>query len=565
MTLPDAAAIIAKQSCGRGNCPCVASVRRGQGLTHCPSHADPSPSLNVTPSDAAGALVRCHAGCSQDAVVGALKELGVWPESHPRPIPPRPKPAQAVHDEPTQEKRIVAAYDYRDGDNVLFQVVRFEPKGFAQRRPDGKGGWIWGLGDVKPVLYRLPELRIAVKANERIWVVEGEKDADSGATLGLAITSSPMGAGKWRDEYAQEFVGTNVVVVADKDDPHPITGKRPGADHARQVAESLDMAAKTIRILELPGDGVKDLSDWLRSNPPDPALLDEIADATPEWRSPHTARLLTASDRATRYWDILEGRKSGDENIVGWPTGISYLEDVVAYFPSDSWLIVSATAVGKTAMLLTLQKSLDDRGVPSMFATLEQPWEQLMDRQMAAMTEIDSWRIRRGELEEADFQALSEALGRYMVLPSIVIDEPSLTTARLETYLRIAKMKYGTKVVFVDYAQRLRDKDGDSEYLRVSRISNNLARIARELRVCIVSAAQINRRGAQAKDGIPPELDEIRDSGYLEQDASVVLAIGRKEGAVEAKLAVRKNRHGPAGITIDLAFDGKHVRFLELA
>ena len=61
-------------------------------------------------------------------------------------------------------------------------------------------------------------------------------------------------------------------------------------------------------------------------------------------------------------------------------------------------------------------------------------------------------------------------------------------------------MKYGTKVVFVDYAQRLRDKDGDSEYLRVSRISNNLARIARELRVCIVSAAQINRRGAQAKE-----------------------------------------------------------------
>ena len=82
-------------------------------------------------------------------------------------------------------KRIVATYDYRDErGGCLYQVVRFEPKGFAQRRPDGNGGWIWNLDGVRQVPYRLPEL-LAADPDEWVLIVEGEKDADRLAGFGL--------------------------------------------------------------------------------------------------------------------------------------------------------------------------------------------------------------------------------------------------------------------------------------------------------------------------------------------------------------------------------------------
>ena len=96
------------------------------------------------------------------------------------------------------ERQIVAAYDYCDehGD-LLFQVCRFEPKTFHQRRPDGKGGWIWNVKGRRRVPYRLPEL-IAAPADCIVFVVEGEKDADRLASLGFVATCNPGGAGKWQ-------------------------------------------------------------------------------------------------------------------------------------------------------------------------------------------------------------------------------------------------------------------------------------------------------------------------------------------------------------------------------
>ena len=570
--------------CGAGNCSCAMAARRGSGLVHCPVHSDPGPSLNVSEKDGK-VLVHCHATCEQRDVIQALRDKGVWPdEPVGQTVAPRPAvrtgtsvtPPVPVHVEPPPKPlgKFVGYYEYCEAGKAVFRVARYEPKNFRQLKPNGKGGWTWGLEGITPILYRLDELRAAVKSKQRVYVVEGERDADSGAAIGLATTTSPMGAGKWRDHYSQEFVGADVVVVEDKDEPNQ-HGKRPGTEHARTTAESIDMVARCVRILRLPGDDVKDLSDWLKANPENNAdRLNELADEQPELRSPTSIHLLTTSDRATRYWDILDGRMRGDPDYVGWQTGLTFLKDVAAYFPQDLWLIAAPTGTGKTSMLLTLQRSLDEREVPipSLFATLEQPWEQLMDRDIAAMGEIDGYRLRTGRDLDMDTMAkISKALGRFIKRPSIMLDEASLTTERLEQYVRVAKIKHGVKVVFVDYVQRIGDKN-ESEYLRVSRISNALARIARDYKVCIVSAAQGNRRGAVGSQGDdpniaprPPELSDMRDSGYLEQDSAVVLALGRREGSREAVLAVRKNRHGPSGVTKDLIFDAPHMRFLERA
>jgi putative DNA primase/helicase len=90
-------------------------------------------------------------------------------------------------------KRIAATYDYRDETGaLLYQAVRFEPKGFSQRRPDGNGGWIWKLDDARRILYRLPEL-IATPIETTIYIPEGEKDVDRLREVGLAATLQQRG------------------------------------------------------------------------------------------------------------------------------------------------------------------------------------------------------------------------------------------------------------------------------------------------------------------------------------------------------------------------------------
>ncbi len=214
------------------------SRRQGRDWT-CPAHDDRRASLTVSNGDER-VLVNCHVGCAVESVVSALG-LGM----------------RDLFDEPRVEasSRIVAAYDYTDEHGALvYQVVRREPKAFAQRRPDGRGGWAWSLGDVRRVLYRLPEVLAAVAADDTVWIVEGERDADAIAALQLVATTSPGGAGKWRADYAEALRGaTDVRIVADRDPA--------GYRHARDVRDSLARIGIHAPVYEAVAG--KDVSDHL--------------------------------------------------------------------------------------------------------------------------------------------------------------------------------------------------------------------------------------------------------------------------------------------------------------
>lgn len=159
-------------------------------------------------------------------------------------------------DNPPEKIRLVASYEYTDEDGViLYQACRMEPKSFRQRRPDGQGGWIWNVKGVRQVPYRLTDL-VSAKEGSIIYVVEGEKDADRLAGLGLVATTNAGGAGKWRAEFADYLAGKRVAVLPDNDDS--------GRDHARKVLASLHtkgIEAKVVTLPELPDKG--DVSDWM--------------------------------------------------------------------------------------------------------------------------------------------------------------------------------------------------------------------------------------------------------------------------------------------------------------
>jgi hypothetical protein len=134
------------------------------------------------------------------------------------------------HDHASSLGEPVATYDYVDeSGQLLFQVCRFMPKTFRQRRPSG-GGWTWDLKGVRRVLYRLPVLFEAVTNKRPIIVTEGEKDVDALVRLNFAATTNPGGAGKWHSGYNEFLRGADVILVPDNDDA--------GREHMQAVAAS---------------------------------------------------------------------------------------------------------------------------------------------------------------------------------------------------------------------------------------------------------------------------------------------------------------------------------------
>ncbi len=243
---------------------CLKNVQQcGSGWTaRCPAHDDQKPSLSVSVGDDGRVLIHCHAGCPSERIVQmlGLEMSDLFPTKLNGNGP---------------ERKIVATYPYTDENGrLLFEVVRYEPKAFSQRRPDGRGGWVWNINGVRRVLYKLPNLLKAVQSGELVFIVEGEKDADALGALGLTATTNPHGAGKWREEYSDTLKGAHVVILPDNDDA--------GRKHAESVAKLLWGKAKSIKIVELSGDGIKDVSDWLTRGGTREQLLDMVARAR-EW------------------------------------------------------------------------------------------------------------------------------------------------------------------------------------------------------------------------------------------------------------------------------------------
>ncbi|WP_240931523.1 hypothetical protein [Azotobacter chroococcum] len=167
--------------------------------------------------------------------------------------------------------KIDATYAYEDETGrLLFEVVRFEPKDFRQRKPDGKGGWNWSVKGVRQVPYHLPQLLVA-DPGAWVFIVEGEKDVLRLESVGLVATCNAGGAGKWPAELCKHFAGRRAVILPDNDEP--------GRQHAGKVRSGLSGVAAEVRVLCLPGLPPKgDVSDWLDAGGTAERLL-ELANA----------------------------------------------------------------------------------------------------------------------------------------------------------------------------------------------------------------------------------------------------------------------------------------------
>lgn len=243
-------------------------VKTGNGWdARCPCRNDDSnPSLSVHENQDGQILVYCHrgGGCNAaqicDAMNLQLSDLrppgalvhGI--DNYPTARPYTPGTGTGAK----KRLKFVAEYNYLDENGKLaFQKRRFVDedgrKTFRQRRPDGNGGWIGYLGDIPKILYNLPNVLKAKEKGEEIWVVEGEKDADTLNSLGVVATTMPNGAGGWLDIHTEVLAGATVLIVADNDDS--------GRKHASHVLEELLKAGCDAQAYHTPR--CKDITDFI--------------------------------------------------------------------------------------------------------------------------------------------------------------------------------------------------------------------------------------------------------------------------------------------------------------
>jgi len=235
----------------------------GWAVCLCPFHDDTNPSLNINFFQE-GAW-RCHA-CSETGDLftfhqkkhgtdfkGALEYFANFMGIDPDNVESKKKAA------PKKKKSLgppAAVYQYRNlNGKVIYETCKYEnPKDFRQRRPHPtkEGEFVWNLKDIEVVPYNLQ----TVVKSDTLYIVEGEKDADRLAQIGLTATCNPMGAGKWWNSLTPYFKDKTVIILPDNDDP--------GRKHADLVAMKLHGTAKAIQIINLPNlkEG-GDVSDWL--------------------------------------------------------------------------------------------------------------------------------------------------------------------------------------------------------------------------------------------------------------------------------------------------------------
>jgi putative DNA primase/helicase len=248
---------------------------------HCPFHEDRNPSMSL---NLAKGLWNCHSCGKSGGILDFERAMmstdaeTAWSEIY-RIMGMEP---------PKHDRKLVKIYDYVDvTGKTLYQKLRYEPKSFSNRQPDGKGGWWYNLNGVKKVLYQLTRVVTA----RIVAIVEGEKDADNlqaaidqAGIKDFAVTTNFDGAGHWKQEYAPYFTGKMVLVLADNDDV--------GKAHQQTVCASVKSYAEKVKAVDLPGIPHKeDISWWLASNHTIKEFLDAVK-STPLWEPEHTEHTL---------------------------------------------------------------------------------------------------------------------------------------------------------------------------------------------------------------------------------------------------------------------------------
>lgn len=480
-------------------------------MAKCPSHDDSKASLSVGRGDDGRALLKCQAGCAIGDIVAELRlqMVDLFPEKQHGARPP-----------------IVAEYSYRDEKGeLLYQVVRFDPKDFRQRRP-GPAGWTWKLEDVRRVLYRLPEL-IEAHRDLPVFIVEGEKDADALAALGLVVTTNVGGAGKWRSEYSAFLKDRDVTIIPDNDEP--------GRTHAHDVAEAIALHVASVRVVNLPGLPPKgDVSDWLKAGGTR-EQLSTLADAGPADALRPSAFISSAERLVGEREDRLEmGRRM-------LSFGVPFLDDaMVGIWPKDLILLGAKTGVGKTQLAMSIALHNVHQGKRVHYFALEAEYREI-ERRMKYQAVVSKFFADRNRAYSAptdvrNSEWLAAALdGHLSKYEDAAERETAMALRGMRTFYReddftsddfarrLDEVKDETDLVIVDHLHYI-DTDDTNEHRGYKRIVKQIRDSALHAGKPVIVVAHV-RKGDRRFEPLIPTIEDFHGSSDISKIATKAVMI----------------------------------------
>ena len=239
--------------------------------------------------------------------------------------------------------------------------------------------------------------------------------------------------------------------------------------------------------------------------------------------------------------------------------------------PSELILVAARPAMGKSAFVLNIAHHVAMNGkVPVMIFSLEMSKEQMVNRILCSEAEVDSMKVRTGDLDSEDWVKLGTASGNLAEAPIYIDDTPGLSSAELRAKCRKAKLEKDIGLVIVDYLQLMESKGkSESRQNEISEISRGLKLLSKEINIPVIALSQLSR-APEARPDHRPILSDLRESGSIEQDADIVMFLYRDdyynpdtEKKNVAEVIIAKNRSGSTG-TVELAWIGKYTKFANL-
>lgn len=306
-------------------------------VARCPCRNDDNnPSLSIGQGDDGRTLVTCHRAmsCNVEQICGSvgLRVAELMPNSDEKVnsfLPQNSNSASTKFQINESKPKFVESYDYVDEyGKLLFQKVRYVEssgkKTFRQRKPSPNGGWEYSLGETPKVLYNLPAVLKAKEEKQPIWVVEGEKDANTLIDLGYVATTMPGGAGKWLEIHTEALSGAIVEIVADRDEI--------GIKHAKDVLEKLLSAGADAQAWICPSQ--KDITDHIKAggqiselDPIENASIETISEENkPLELSPEENALEKLKELLNRD-DINTKQKLAKSNLIIATSTVSFVLD----------------------------------------------------------------------------------------------------------------------------------------------------------------------------------------------------------------------------------------------
>jgi replicative DNA helicase len=278
------------------------------------------------------------------------------------------------------------------------------------------------------------------------------------------------------------------------------------------------------------------------------------------------------SNRFELYAELHENPESG--NDTGVLSGFKSLDDMLNGFkPSDLIIIAARPSMGKTAFVLNIAQNAAMKASKKIGVfSLEMSKEQLVDRLICMTTQIDSWKLHKGKLEDEEFSKLGVGIDELNKAPIFIDDTVGASLSEVRAKARRLQMEHGLDMIIIDYLQLMTtggNEHGGNRVQEISEISRSLKQLGRELKIPIICLSQLSR-AVESRPGKIPQLSDLRDSGSIEQDADVVAMIFREEyyepdtdrpGMTD--IFIKKNRNGPVG-RIELKWMAESMKFMDI-